>query len=126
VEKSHFDLSLEPGTAFLTARASGRRTLDAVTAMALQVAEAAEAAQAARILIDVRELEGRLGVLENYLLVRQVFERLRGMGLRRAAVVDREPHPVRGWVLETMARNSGFNLRLFSSYEDASRWLQET
>jgi hypothetical protein len=103
----------------------GQRNLDTVTALAIEVAQAALAAGHTKILLDVTGLEGRLGLLDNYLVVGSVLEGLRGNGLLRGAIVDREMHSLRGWVLETIARNRGFDLRLFTSHDAAIRWLEE-
>jgi hypothetical protein len=107
----------------LKVRAIGQRTLDTVSTMTLEVAEAAAAAQVRNVLIDVRQLKGRLRLLDNYLLVNSVFDLLRGKGLRKAAIVDEGRPAVGTWVLETIARNRGFDLRVFDSDEDAVGWL---
>jgi hypothetical protein len=77
-----------------------------------------------KVLVDVRELEGRLGILDSYLLVTEVFDKLRGKGMRKAAIVDEPVSSLREWFLETVARNRGFNFRVFADQEDALKWLE--
>jgi hypothetical protein len=88
-------LVLEPSAAYLHARAAGVRTRETVTAITMQVLDAAVGSGLSKALIDVTELEGRLGILDSFLLVTEVFQRLRGKGMRRAAIVD-APLPTGG------------------------------
>lgn len=110
---------------YLSALAEGERSIDTVTAIALEVAQAAKAAGLAKILVDVRQLQGHLRLIDGYLVVNGVFENLRGTGLRRAAIVDR-PTPRPGMrFIETIARNRGFEFRVFDDPERALRWLSQ-
>ena len=116
---------MEPRGSHLFARAEGTRTRACVSAMALQIFDAALANAKPKVLVDVRRLEGRLRILDNYLLVTELFEKLRGKGLRKAAIVDRRDPSIRDWFLETVARNRGFNLRIFSDPREALDWLEQ-
>ena len=107
----------------LSARADGERSLDTVTALAVDVAEAARAAGLAKVLVDVRELRGSLRLIDGFLIVNGVFENLRGIGLLKAAIVDHAaPRP--GFrFLETLARNRGFRFQVFDDPLEAKQWL---
>jgi hypothetical protein len=71
--------------------------------------------------VDVRTFEGRLGVLDVYLVVTELFQKLRGKE-KETAIVDRPQSAMRGF-LETVAVNRGFNIRIFTEIEDALQWL---
>jgi hypothetical protein len=58
--------------------------------------------QRGKILIDVRELEGWLGVFDSYNLVTKDFQRFRGKGIVKVAIVDRPLPKTRDWFLETV------------------------
>jgi hypothetical protein len=73
--------------------------------------------------VDVRAFEGRLSVLDIYVLVTELFQNLRGKGIRQAAIVDKPQSAAREWFLETVAVNRGFNLRIFPEVEEARAWL---
>jgi hypothetical protein len=119
-----YKLSIKYQGSYLVAQARGERTRATVTAITMEIFEAALAQEFPRVLIDVRKLEGRLSVLDSYLIVTQVFEKLRGRVLRKAAIVDEQISSSRGWFLETVARNRGFNFRVFTTPEEALAWLE--
>ena len=122
--QAHYKLTIETQGDRLLAHATGDRTLDTVTAMTIEIFQAALAARISKVLVDVWELKGRLGLLDSYVVVNAVFGKLRGQGLSQAAIVD-EPMPsLREWSLETIARNRGFNIRIFINREDALEWLE--
>jgi len=119
-----YTLVMEVQAGYLFVRASGVRTSASVAAMTLEVFEAARANRLSKVLVDVRGLRGQLGTVDNVRLVTKVFEKLRGKWVRQAAIVDEQPPSVRGWFLETVARNRGFNLRIFADEQAALAWLE--
>jgi hypothetical protein len=123
--RSRYKVTIGTEGNLLTAHAAGERTLDTVTALAIEISQAATAGRHTEVLIDARELSGRLGLMDNYLVVGPVFDSMRGSGILRAAIVDRATHALRGWVFETIAHNRGYNLRLFTKRDDAVKWLEE-
>jgi hypothetical protein len=118
-----YTLSIEAKNSHLFADVSGIRTRESVMAVTIEVFDAAIANGLSRVLVDVRAYEGRLGVLEVYLLVTELFQKLRGKGIKQAAIVDRPQSATREWFLETVAVNRGFNLRIFTEVEEARKWL---
>jgi hypothetical protein len=123
MEKQPFGLIIELKDDHLAARASGERTRNSVSTMTLQIFEAAVANQYSKVLVDVRGLKGRLSTLDSYLVVTEVFQKLRGRGLLRAAVLDSKDPGLRVRFIETVALNRGFNFRVFSSRKEALAWL---
>jgi hypothetical protein len=123
MQGEHYTFAIEARDVCLYVRSSGVRTRATVTAMTMEIFDAALAKGLSKVLVDVRKLEGRLGILDSYLAVTDVFQRLRGKGMRKAAIVDQQISSIRGWFIETLARNRGFNLRVFTDQEEAVEWL---
>ena len=88
-----------------------------------EIAHAAIEHKRGKILIDVREMEGWLGSLSSYFVVKEDFQRIRGKGIVKVAIVDRPLPKLRGWFFQTVARNRGFNLRMFESPQGVLDWL---
>ena len=124
MEQEDYKLAIEARGDHLYVRASGVRTRATVTAMTLEIFDTAVTRSLTKVLIDVRELEGRLGMLDSYLMVTEVFQKLRWKGVHKAAIVDEQASSFRGWFLETVARNRGFNIRVFADQEEAREWLE--
>jgi hypothetical protein len=116
-------LTIQVRDDYIHARAIGRRTRSAVASLAADIGRSAIEAGLHKILVDVRELEGWLGLFDSYFVVRDSLSALRGRGIQKAAIVDR-PAPTPGErFFELTARNRGFNLRIFESLQAAIRWL---
>ena len=116
-------LSTEAQNSHLFAHVSGIRTGESVAQVTVEVFDATIAHGLSRVLVDVRAFDGRLGVLDIYLLVTELFQSLRGKGIKKAAIIDRPQSGMREWFLETVAVNRGFNLRVFPEVEEAREWL---
>ncbi len=124
MDQKHYTLAIEAKDDHLFARASGVRTRATVVALTKEIFDATVANGLSKALIDVKELEGRLEVLDNYLMVTDVFQKLRGKGVNKVAIVDERAPSLQGWFLETVARNRGFNIRIFADHEDALEWIE--
>ena len=57
-----------------------------VASLVTEIAQATIEHQKENVLVDVRELKGRLGVFDSYYLVTKDFQRLRGKGILKAAI----------------------------------------
>jgi hypothetical protein len=123
VQGEQYTLAIEAKGDYLYVRSRGVRTRATVTAMTMEIFDAALAKALSKVLIDVRELEGRLGVFDSYLIVTEVFQKLRGKGIQKAAIVDEQASPLHRWFLETVAVNRGFNLRILTDQQKALEWL---
>ena len=119
-----YTLFIEVRGSYLFGRASGVRTSDTVTAMTIEIFNTAIDNNLSKVLIDVNELKGKLGILDSYRVVTEVFQNLRGKGIRKAAIFDEQASSRREWFIETVARNRGFNFRIFANLEDALKWLE--
>ena len=123
MNKPGYTLEVKKADNFLLFSVRGIRTRDSVMDLTKEVFQTALAAGKPKIILNVRELEGELSVLDDYYIVRDLFEQLRGKGIQKAAVIDREESPLHEWFMEVVARNRGFNFRVFSDGESAFQWL---
>ncbi len=121
--KHTYQISLKIEEEYMMASASGARTREVVASLVAEIAQAAIEHQKEKVLIDVRDLEGRLGVFDSYYLVTKDFQRLRGKGIIKAAIIDRPLPKMRDWFLETVSQNRGFNLKIFDNPGNAFEWL---
>jgi hypothetical protein len=121
--KSAYQLTLEIKAEYLLSRATGTRTRAAVSALLTEISTAAIEHRSGKVLVDVRELDGLLSILDSYMIVRDDFQSFRGKGISKVAIVDR-PHPeLREWFFELVARNRGYNLKIFTDPAVALEWL---
>ena len=101
---------------------TGHTTVRNAGAIAQEVITLAAAQRATRLLIDARNLQGRLGITDTYFHVRDYPAE---MPRTRTAVVDlaeNEPY----WSFhETAAANIGFALRYFVDVDAAGAWLRQ-
>ena len=124
MNEQNYSLSMKVKSNHLSVYARGIRTRATVYAITMEVFEKARAEEQSRVLIDVKNLEGALGVLDSFFLVTEVFQKIRGKAIRQAAIVDEHQSYLRGRFLETVAVNRGFNLKIFSNHEDAEAWIE--
>lgn len=98
---------------YLYVHVLGERTQEAGIALAREFSQKAVELRQPRLLVDVREFKGWLQVMENNYVVTTEFPKLRGQGLQRVAILDRElGEPNRWYFFETVARNRGFEIRV--------------
>ena len=120
----NYTVSIEIRGSYLFAQVYGKRTRETVTEVAAEIFSEAVANHLSRVIVDVRAFDGRLGVLDIYLVVTEVFQKLRGKGVAKAAIVDKLQSSVREWFMETVAVNRGFNFRIFTDLDRALEWLE--
>jgi spore coat polysaccharide biosynthesis predicted glycosyltransferase SpsG len=124
MKKPNYSVDIEKKDDYLLLRARGTRTRDNVVEIAKEVFQKALAAKKQKIILDVRELKGELSVVDDYYIVRDLFEQLRGKGIQKAAIIDMKESPIHEWFIEIVARNRGFNFRVFDNEESALQWLE--
>ena len=106
--------------------ARGARTREAVASIAEEIVAKCTSQQVSRVLVDVRNLEGRLSITDSFMLFIHEFPQLRKQGVvKKAAIVDQKSNQERLHFFETIARNRGFKIRTFTDAEEAACWLCE-
>lgn len=121
IPNHHLELKVE--AEYMVANAAGSRTRGVVSSLVTEIAKVAIETQQQKVLIDVRNLEGWLGVFDSYFIVTKDFQQLRGKGITKVAIVDRPLPKIREMFFETVSHNRGYNLRIFENPEAALSWL---
>lgn len=99
---------------------SGKWTKDNVDTLTCNMPEM-PVPNVGRLLFDIREIEGQLGVVDAYRSVERLPSEQR---LRKTALLDREENLEAISFLEVTAQNRGFPVRCFSVREEALEWLK--
>lgn len=117
-----FDIDVIKTAGFLRFVVSG--TLDAQSDMEIDaaIARACVEHNARAMLIDIRDMVGRLSVMENHEAAKS-FHRRMPRSLAAIAVVDSPEHKAQSNMFELTAVNRGINLKFFETVDDAQSWL---
>lgn len=111
-----------PARDFIRARPDGHAFLDKAEELLAQIAQAGTGLDDFAVLVDTRKVSGSLSatdlwrLAETLLKFRRTFE-------RRTAVLCPEEKFDRTQFFALCAENQGFNIRAFTSYEEAMEWL---
>ena len=120
-----YHLSATKERNILWVRLTGARTREAVWTASREIVEACEREGTPKVLLDVREFEGRLASLDDYELPAKRFPELRGI-VRAVAIVDTPENLDRFALFVDVAQSLGFNLRAFGDINRATKWLKRT
>ena len=74
-----YELDMREEQSYLHVRARGTRTFEAVAEMAIQILNACIEHGTESVIVDVRELKGRLSTIEAYEVPTSVFPKLKGL-----------------------------------------------
>jgi hypothetical protein len=121
-----YQVEYQDKVGYLYVHVKGKRSLDAVIALAREVTEKATSLGQKLVLLDVREFEGWLQIMDSSYVVNAEFPKLRGTGLEKVAILDHAPEESTRWFFfETYARNRGFNILVSLDLQSALAWLLE-
>lgn len=119
-----YDLQIEKESDFLSVKISGIRNSNTISKAAKEIIETCKINKCLKVIIDVRELEGRMSILESYMFVSREFTHLKQFSsLEKAAVVDNKESKKRLKFFERTANSFGFNLRTFVEPDEAREWM---
>jgi hypothetical protein len=107
---------------FVRAQPDGQAHLEKAEQLLRDIAQAGEGLENFEILVDTRDVSGSLSAPDLWTLAERLV-RFRKTFARRTAIIcpiERFDHS-RFFAL--CAENHGFNVRAFTSYEDAMEWL---
>ena len=120
-----YKLYLKEVEDYLKVKVVGERKKDDVIAAAIEIKEICQASKIFKVLVDVREFKGRLESFETYDVVSVEFPKIKKNDINLAvAIVDDVRFKLKYRFFETVARNRGFNIRLFGDVEKAIQWLR--
>lgn len=88
-----------------------------------RITEACEARGESRALIDIRAMEGRLSLAENFEAAMTFGARLSPC-VEKAAILDLQSHHARSAMFEITATNRGACVRFFEEVSAAEAWLR--
>ena len=124
------NINIQPKEDYLYISARGTYDPQKAKALLVEAVEAASALGLHNMLVDCREIEGRLPtMMEDFSYAETVAEvtceeRLRrGLPVLRLAYVVRNPHPR---FAETVARNRGVIVKSTNNFDEALGWLLKT
>ena len=121
-----YKLTLDQTDDILWVTASGTRSIDTVLAIINEIFTACKEYNLSIVLVDVRELEGRLSTINTFKLATRHFPILRELrAIKKAAIVDLMEFEHNYRFFETLTRKRGYRLRLFSDPKEAALWLQQ-
>jgi hypothetical protein len=119
------DIRCEPG--YLYVQAWGNRSAGNFTSIVKDYLKANEEHGCKKILVDVRNMTGKLSTFDAYRFGNAVSEKIEGIDSDvKTAIVDLEENRKRFGFLEDDPANGGFNLRFFSKTADAELWLRKS
>jgi hypothetical protein len=118
-----YEFSAHEQDGYLFVTAVGERTRATISRLVEDVMEFNTQRPYTRILVDIRGLAGFLGPFEIMDVVNEEFPRIQPLRIKKIAIVDRQIPSSGNAFIETVARNRGFNLRVFDSPQDARNWL---
>jgi len=119
-----YELKIDIKEDVLWVTAIGTRSLKTVLAMSNNILAACRKHKITRVLVDVRELEGKLPRMETYDLPDKHFPKMQFRGVvTTIAVVNREEFNT--GFFENVAVNRGFNIHTFSDPEEALKWVNK-
>ena len=107
---------------FIRARPDGHAYLDKAEQLLADIAKAGDGLDDFAILVDTRQVSGALSATELWSLAEKLVKFRHTFAKRTAVLCPTEKFDhTRFFTL--CAENHGFNIRAFTSYEDAMEWL---
>lgn len=120
VKEAEYGISASANDGIFEIVLTGKATKNNVEKLAIETAALVIEDGAKTILVDVRALQGRLGVLETYAIVRNPYEKPKV----KCAVVDLPENMEYIMFLETTSLNAGLLLKCFTDMDTARAWLK--
>jgi len=109
-----YSIEIKKEENFLHARISGKRTREAVSALSKEILDASIQFEIDEILVDARDMTGRLSIFDSYLIITKEFPRLkRSVAHKKVAIVDIKENFERLRFFERVSRKLGYNIRTF-------------
>ena len=121
-----YDLTIQKKDDVLWISATGTRSFETVLSMSKDVLAACAQEKVKKVLLDVRNLEGRLNTMDAYDIANTHFPQIRDRNvITHIAIVDLKEFENRYMFFENVAVNRGFMLRIFPGVDEAVAWLQK-
>jgi hypothetical protein len=118
----HIDTELREGLLFVTAR--GNFTFEAALHLLKQVCDMAKEKEVNKILVTGLGMFGELSTLQRYELGAQLTEYIKERQMNPRLAIVGKPPTIDGFAVR-VAQNRGFVTEVFSSQQDAMKWLDK-
>jgi hypothetical protein len=122
-ERMSFHLQIEQRSGYLGARLTGAGDVEEAGRRFEIIIEHCKRTKNKRLLVDIRGVEGGFSFLDKYYLVGKLG--LPASYLVKVATVNTQEKIDPRRFGELVAHNRGLNLRAFTDYETAEKWLLE-
>lgn len=123
---SHLSLKVKKEPDYLYVQPAGHRIRKALFEIAVNIVKIADEYQYTRILVDITRLSGHLNTIDIYDLARRDLSSLKQVVHKKIAVLDAQLDQLTDNLqfFETVCRNTGLNIRVFTVMDDAVQWLR--
>jgi hypothetical protein len=121
-KKPEYKISSSVNDEILEINLTGEMTKHSIDQVAVEAGVIISESGLKNILVDVRALKGRLGIMDTYAFVRSPAEKPKV----KSALVDLTEHKEYLKFLETTARNAGISLKCFVDIDAARAWLKSS
>jgi hypothetical protein len=119
-----YQVDIKAEEEYLHTVVSGIRNRQNVMAVTTDVLKACREHNINKALIDVRQLKGRLSVIDSFFIAAKEFANIRKYNIiNKAVIVDNKENEERYRFFENVAVNRGYNIRFFSDSDIALEWL---
>ena len=116
-----YELGFFVANGILEVKISGTGNRENAGEIAAKVINSARESRPKGALIDLRSIQGRLGIVDIFNLIRSIP---RDIPRIKAAIVDREENRYQMEFLETVSVNEGHTTRYFTDIDQARSWLK--
>jgi hypothetical protein len=109
---------------YLYAHVTGERKKENIPSLVRAIASACVCHGRNRVLVDLREFDGSLGVYDTFSIPVAVFPSVKEFDfVDQIALVDSAARRQRAEFLSDLARKGGYNFRAFPDLDPALKWL---
>lgn len=120
----HLEIKIEDG--YLYAAAKGKRSRKAIYAIIGELLEACKEQRIGRVVVDARQLSGRIPVFDSISVIFEKFPEIKATGvIKKAAIIDSQLRRVRSSFFERVAQGRGYNLNFFVDPDEAIAWIRQ-
>ena len=112
---------------FLNATACGLRTVDNVTHLTRSILDACDTHGVADVLLDLRQLTGKLSIIESLSMITNVFPEMKRLKcLSKVTVLESKDRQERSRFFEKASKARGYNIRMFEDQNEAYAWMDRS
>lgn len=105
----------------------GKRTSDNISEISKSILDFCLQNNIENVLLDARQLTGRLDISESYLVVLNLFPTIKQFRqLTKVAILESKERYERSRFFERLARKRNYNLRIFEDQMEATTWISKS